>query len=204
MLAEMRFINGRTNASMNIHVLATGPITIPILDDIAAIIIAWFTTDWAPSASIGWLANEVVMTGLNSLADPRKSYPIEPPIGGSDASAELPANVTVAIKEDVGHRGRGLAGRVFWVGLASGSTVGDLLTNAAGVALIMAMDNLKANIALVPGVEGICVPHLVVGGVRPPTATSDLVTTFLLTDNTLDSQRDRLPGHKKHKRPPVA
>jgi hypothetical protein len=192
------------NAENVFHVKATGVITEALLDTLAALIIDWLTTSWAPNASQGWTAREVILTGLNSLFDPRKSYPVSPVVPGTDVTGALPANCTIAVKEDIGRRGKGVAGRWFWVGMANDQCTEDECLPTAGVNITTALNALKTTIASTVGFEGICVPHMVVGGVRPPDASSDVITNFLLSDNSMDSQKDRLPFHKKHKRFPVA
>lgn len=201
---NLRYSLDGNNAETVFHVRATGPITIPLLDTLAALITAWVSSDWAPNASSNWIVQELVLTGLNSLFDPRKSYPFSPAVAGTDTTGALPANVTIALKEDVGRRGKGIAGRWFWVGMAKGQVTGDLVNAGVVTALLAALNGLATTIATTTGFEGIAVPHLVVGGIRPPTATSDVITGFLASDNSIDTQKDRLPFHKKHKRFPVA
>lgn len=201
---QVNYFLDNNNAANIFHCLATSVIDVTLLDDIAGVINGWLTTDWAPLASDDWTANEIVLTGLNSLSDPRKSYPIAPPIPGTLTDIALPANVTLAIKEDVGHRGKGIAGRWFWVGFAGSQVVGDSVLTASATAIIAALQHLNTLLAAVPGCEGMCVPHLVVNRVRPNPASSDLVASFVITDNTMDSQRDRLPFHKRHKKPIAA
>jgi hypothetical protein len=194
---------GSNNAETVFHVRATGPITLTLLDTLASLIEAWVTSDWKPNAAVDWVATELVLTGLNSLFDPRKSYPISPAVAGADATGAMPANCTIALKEDIGRRGRGVAGRWFWVGLAKGMCSDNLCNSGVVTALLTALNNLANTIASTAGFEGICVPHLVVNHLRPPVATSDVITGFLASDDALDSQKDRLPFHKKHKHFPA-
>jgi hypothetical protein len=148
---------------------------------------------------------EVIATDLTSLFGIRKAYAVSPVITGALANA-LPPNVTIACKADIGRRGRGTAGRVFWIGLAEGQilTEGDQIGSASAGLIISGLNTLRDAIAGVTPVEGLCIPHFVVGGLRPPSVSADIVVQYLMSDFTLDSQRDRLPGHKKHKRLPVA
>lgn len=201
---NLRYEMAGNNAETVFHVKATGTITEALLDTLAALITAWITSDWKPNASTQWAVNEIVLTGLNSLFDPRKSYPIAPAVNGADSTGALPANCTMALKEDIGRRGKGIAGRWFWVGLTSGMCTDNTCNAGIVTALLTAVNNLATTIASTVGFEGIAVPHFVVGGVRPPVAQSDVITGFLASDDELDTQKDRLPFHKKHKRFPVA
>jgi hypothetical protein len=148
---------------------------------------------------------EVIATDLTSLFGIRKAYAVSPVITGALPNA-LPPNVTIACKADIGRRGRGTAGRVFWIGLAEGQilTEGDQIGSASAGLIISGLNTLRDAVAAVTPVEGICIPHFVVSGLRPPSVSADIVVQYLMSDFTLDSQRDRLPGHKKHKRLPVA
>lgn len=201
---EIRYFAQNNNAANILHARATGTITSALLDTLNATVSSWLASDWAPLAAGEWTANEIILTGLNSLFDPRKSYPIAPPIAGTDATAALPASSTIAVKADIGRRGKGVAGRMFWVGLADDMAVGSELDVSAANGIVTAMNTLNTNVASLTGFEGLCIPHLEVAGVRPPNATSDIVVDWLLTDLTIDVQKDRLPFHKKHKRFPVA
>src|SRR5690242_13714979 len=88
---EIRYFMANNNASNVFHVKATGPITSTELDALEAAIQAWLDTHWAPIANDNWSANEIVLTGLNSLFDPRKSYAIAPPIVGGVSGDATPA-----------------------------------------------------------------------------------------------------------------
>lgn len=147
---------------------------------------------------------EIIATDLSSLFGVRKAYSISPPVAGALADT-MPANSTIAVKASIGRRGRGTSGRSFWVGLAQGQLASmDQLSAAAAGNIVGALNTLRTAVAAVTPVEGLCVPHFVVGGSRPPTVIADIITEYLLSDFYMDSQRDRLPGHKKHKTYPIA
>jgi hypothetical protein len=147
---------------------------------------------------------EIVATDLTSLFGIRKAYAVSPAIGGTLPNP-LPANATVAVKADIGRRGRGTSGRTFWIGLAEGQiTAPDQLAPLAASGIIAALNTLRDDVAGITPIEGLCVPHFMVDHVRPPSVQADIVVQYLLSDFFLDSQRDRLPGHKKHKKYPIA
>lgn len=201
---EIDFFMQNNNAQNTLHAKATGPIALSDLDDLAGVIEGWLTTDWAPIAAAEWAAQNVTLTDLNSLAGPRKSYPISSPIVGGLTADPIPAGSTLAVQGNVGRRGKGIQGRVFWIGLANSQVDGNTVTSDQVTAIVDALNNLNSLVTAMAAFDGLCVPHLVVGGSRPNPATSDLIVTFLVTNNLIDSQKDRLPFHKKHKRFPVA
>lgn len=201
---EIRFTMGNNNAQNTLHALAATTPGNADLIELGNVVQAWLEDDWAPIASQAWSANEIVMTSLDSITGPRRSVPLSPAVVGTLVEDAMPANVTIAVKADIGRRGRGTAGRVFWIGLAESQVSGNLLGAATAVAIVAALDSLNEDVAGLDNFNGLCVPHLVVGGLRPNPATSDLVQQFALTDLSMDSQKDRLPFHKKKKRLPVA
>jgi hypothetical protein len=201
---ELRFFMGNNNAQNTLHAQCSVVPTLAELTDLGGTLSSWITDRWAPIAAEAWTCNEIVLTSLDSILGPRLSIPISPPQAGGLAVDALPANATIAIKEDIGRRGRGTAGRIFWIGLTEGQQLVNELTPAAQSAIIAALETLKDDVQALDNFEGLCVPHMVVGGVRPNPATATIVQLFTATDLTLDSQKDRLPFHKKKRRLPIA
>jgi len=196
---EMRFFMGNNNAQNTLHALCATTPGLADLNDLGAVVDAWLETVWAPIAASAWTANEIVLTSLDSITGPRRSIPISPAIPGEDVDQALPANATIAVKADIGTRGRGTAGRVFWIGLSEGQCSGNTLAGAAATAIVAALEQLRTDVEGLTNFEGLCVPHMVVGGVRPNPASSTLIQQFVLTDLSMDSQKNRLPFHKKKK-----
>lgn len=200
---EIRYFMQNNNAANVFHVRYTSVFTDTEADALFAIIHTWLDTDWKDEASNLWTANEVVLTNLNSLEGIRRVYPIEPPIAGTREVDALPANATIAVHGSTGTRGRGKSARWYWVGLAEDQVTGNSIVTARGNAIDAALNALLDTIAGGPMFDGMAVPHLVVGGVRPPVAESEIIVKWSLSNYLMDSQVDRLPFHKKHKRPRV-
>jgi hypothetical protein len=197
---EIRYFGQNNNAANVFHVRYTTAFTDTEADALFATINTWLDTDWKDNAAALWTANEVVLTNLNSLAGIRRVYPIQPPIAGTITDPGLPANVTVAVHGSTGTRGRGKSARWYWVGLSEGQIDGSTLLLASGNAIDAALNALLDTIAGGAMFDGMAVPHLVVGGTRPSPAESEIIVKWSLSDYILDSQVDRLPFHKKHKR----
>jgi hypothetical protein len=199
---ELQFASQNNNAENVLHAHYTGVLVGAHLDALNAIIQTWLADIWASTASIRWSAVQIVLTDQNSLNGPRRSYPIEPTIDGTDGGVAMPANATLAVKADTGTRGRGKNGRLYWIGLTDTVVTGSSVNAAYANSLATGLDALNTAVAATAPFTGLVVPHLVVGGIRPPVATSSPIVGFAITDFTVDSQRDRLPGHKRHKRRP--
>ncbi len=190
------------NASNVFHISYTPAVSLTDFDAMASAIGAWLTSLWAPTAADEWEVTSLVFTDLNSSSGPRKAYPLSPGIAGSNVNEPLPANATVAIKLDIGQRGRGTAGRVFWVGLAEDATDGNTIVGATMTAILAALDGLQLAIQTVgPPWVSLSVPHRTVNKLHPNPAGQTAVVGFLATNNLVDTQKDRLPFHKKRKRP---
>jgi hypothetical protein len=197
---EVKFRNATTNAENIFHVRTDAAPVPADLESARGVFQAWLLSDWAPIANENWAAVELVITDLSSITGQRRSYPISPIISGLVAGDALPANATLAIKADTGTRGRGKNGRSFFVGISESSAEGDTVSAAFASNIVTAFEALRTSVEAVAAFTGLAIPHLVVAGVRPPLATSSIVLHYVLADVTIDSQRDRLPGHKKHKR----
>lgn len=183
------------------HVRTSDVPTLTDLDSIAGAMQTWLGTDWAPQAAPEVSALTITCTSLHNLSGPRATYAINPPIPGTAPSPALPANVTIAVKANIGTRGRGKSGRTFWVGLGEDMVTNNELAPATATAIVTALDQLNTLMADVgANLEGLVIPHFVVGGVRPPTVTTSQVVNYSMANFVTDSQRDRLPGHKKAKR----
>jgi hypothetical protein len=201
---EIQYFMQNNNAANVMHAKYTGTIGLSDLDALAAVFVAWLNTEWAPLAASAWTANSITITDLGSLSGSRKSYPISPPTPGAIVADALAASSTIAIKEDLGHRGRGTSGRVFWVGLAESQAAGNTVGTTVMADILTALTTLNTNVTGLDAFLGLAVPHLVVNKIPVNPANSEVVVGFLATNDQIDSQKDRLPFHKKKKFPPHA
>lgn len=173
------------------------------LDACEAAFESWFSTTASQYLNDSLFFYEVLATDLTNLSGIRKIYPIDPPLQGNMNNELLPANVTFAIKANIGTRGRGTAGRTFWPALGDTQVTNESMQGAAANLIRTAMNTLITDIGAVTNVDSLVVPHFVVGGVRPPSVSASDVISYNYTDLTLDSQRLRLPNHKKHRKPRI-
>ncbi len=203
---ELKFQTADTLLENVFHARATaGSWDSTTMDAVEAAFVSWFTTTAYQYVNDTMSMYEVIATDLTSLAGIRRVYPISPPVDGNLSSDPLPANATFAVKTNIGTRGRGQNGRTFWPSLSGNQVTLDQLNKTNADEIVAALNTLRTSIASVSGCDGLCIPHFVVAGVRPPSVGNSLVTSYSYSDLYVDSQRDRLPFHKKHKRaaPPV-
>lgn len=199
---EMKFQTADTLLENVFHARSTaGSWDSTTLDAVEAAFVAWFSGTSYQYVNDSMSLFEMIATDLTSLSGLRRVYPISPPLDGNISADPLPANATFAVKANIGTRGRGQNGRIFWPSLSSDQVTLDQLNKTNADEIVAALNTLRTSIAAVTGCDGLCIPHFVVAGVRPPSVGNSLVTSYSYSDLYVDSQRDRLPFHKKHKRP---
>jgi hypothetical protein len=169
------------------------------LQELAEAFATWRDSDAAPLQSDQLNLNQIIATDLTSL-DGRRFVLNLDNLPGELVSPAMPNNVTIAFKADSGKRGRGVNGRTFVVGLTEDQCAGDTCVSATAVDWITALNNLIGVVAALTGSPELVVLHRIVDGVILTEQTWDAIQTYSGADIYLDSQRDRLPGHKKHKR----
>lgn len=167
--------------------------------------------DLASTAEAAWIAQMlghysndvtfmgVVATDLTSLLGERAIT--TPDFGnvGTATGTSAPGNVAFAIQQQTGNRGRGKQGRFFYGPIPSGSIAENVIQQTPADGVVASLDAVVA--AIVAGVPG--ASHVVLSryaaGVKRPDGIGLPVTGMGYTNLYLDSQRDRLPFHKKRK-----
>lgn len=178
----------------------TGAWTKDDLVALAELFEGWETVTAAPLRTNNVQLNEVTATDLTSLAGFRITMAVDPAIPGTGGSNALPNSATFAIHADTGERGRGRAGRCFWIGLDEDQVAANTVDVAAGGLIEDAMNALRTEIEALGTGYSMCVPHYVVNGVRPPSVLHSQIREWTISDYIIDSQKNRLPRHKRHKK----
>jgi len=149
--------------------------------------------------------NRVVAVDLTSLSTERSVDAFSPGTTGTVTQPSAPNNVCWALTKATGTRGRGQQGRVF-VGPIPETSV-----SSNSIAEVYANDYIAALQAVIDGVT-IAIPtayHVVLSRYHGVDANHKPIPRAVgiglrvlarsYTNLDTDSQRDRLPGHKKHK-----
>jgi hypothetical protein len=198
---EVNYAYDNNNMANVFHVRTSDVPSDTDLNTIATNMQTWLDTEWKPLAPTAISAQSIICTSLHDLSGPRRAYAISPAIAGTNTSPALPANVTLAVRANIGTRGRGRSGRTFWIGLCEDQVTNNEVNSTTATAVISAMTALNEVMADIgANLEGLTSPHFVVGGVRPPVVATSDVLSYSLANFVTDSQRDRLPGHKKAKK----
>jgi len=114
------------------------------------------------------------------------------PASGGDANPALPNSVAFCISVRTANRGRSFRGRNYIPGLAEDLVTGNTVHSSTAAGLVSIWDGLTA----IAGDDGWArtVVSRVNAGVPRTVGVATPVTNVLAVDNTVDSQRRRLPG----------
>lgn len=120
-------------------------------------------------------------------------------LAGTDTGQHLPNNVTVAIKAVTGFRGRSFRGRTYWIGLTATylEANGSFINATEAGRLIDAMNALRT--AAWPNSAQLVVFSRRHDNAWRTTGVATPIERYVLTDEVVDSQRRRLPGHNIHR-----
>lgn len=173
----------------------------PEIEDLLTVFSTWESTIASDERSQEVSLVRMVGTDITSLTGARVDLPLVAPIAGQEVSPVLPANVTFAVKANIGERGKGRNGRKFWIGLAENMVVENTVDETRAGDIQSDLNQLITAINAGPPVATLGVIHTKQGPNPIEPATFSAIVNFAYTDLTIDSQRDRLPGHKRHKKP---
>ena len=174
-------------------------ITAEDLVSLATDLTTWWGDNIQPIVWGGVTLREIVCTDMSSETGAQGSFATETPTVGDLDEPPLPTGTSLAISFRTALRGRSFRGRNYAVGLVKSHTTGpNTFTDAIVTAYQTAYNNLIAVatgagftwvvVSRFSGVdaEGKPIPRAL--GVTTP------VTSVVMTDNIVDSQRRRLPG----------
>lgn len=171
------------------------------MDTIAGIFQTYFVDHASSNMSSALTLVGKTLVDLTSLNGIRKVYGEDTPPAGNLTGDALPANVTFAIKLNAQNRGRGVNGRIFWPGLAEAQVAGNQLNSADADAIKGHIDWLIGQIISAgPAGAVLCVLSKWENGVWRASGIGREVTSATYSDLTIDTQKLRLPNHRKAKK----
>lgn len=136
---------------------------------------------------------------LTSLSSPMVDSIFVSPLVGQVAFPAMPGNVTYSIKADIGERGRGRAGRKFWIGLAEPMCAENGCIDSFSDDIADALSTLITDLVTANPDWTLGILHTVVSGAPITPALFSPIINWVVTDLILDSLRTRLPGHKRRR-----
>jgi len=181
---------GGQNAENTFHYKPSGTINVALLTAMAVTYVNW----WAAHA--GLYSNTVGLTlvylrDLTTQTGLTLDYAPSTTTNGTRTAQPLPNNCTLAIKRETGLAGRANRGRVYWVGICEDMlSDANTLVHAVAANLAASLNTLLAAQLSDNSAQEVIL-HRHVGTGTP-------VVGYVETDDTIDSQRRRLPGHNVH------
>lgn len=166
-----------------------GAITSGAMDALKALVQAWITTDWAPTASDSWQTDLMVIRDMTLQDGMIKQYVVSD--NGLDPSGGLPAQNTVAVSWRTGFAGPSRRGRTFHVGLRAADRLGSTIQPASVTTLVAAYTEL---INKFDGEDWeFVIASFISEGEPRVTALLTPVTHCILSDVIVDSMDSRKP-----------
>lgn len=153
----------------------------------------WWTTDLAPWLSSDISLREMVCTDLSTQTGISLSQaaPTPNPDGGVGFGS-LPGNCAICVSFRTNFRGRSYRGRNFVAGLPETEVTGNTVATATVNGIQAAYGNLPTSISSFPWEHTVVSRYL--NGAPRVAGASTPITSYVIVDPFVDSQRRRLTG----------
>lgn len=164
------------------------------LNEVAGVFVEWWRTSVRPFTVQSCILESCAAKDLSTLVGAAAEYTTSLPVAGGNDTQAAPLNVTCAVHWGTGTGGRSGHGRTYHIGLCNTQCGSDSrLTNAAVAEIKDAYETLRVGLdnALL-GVEFGILSRYTAGAPRPNGILYPITGVSL--EQTLDSQRRRLPG----------
>lgn len=156
------------------------------LDALASLTISTWNTGALTLYSNLVTMREVVCTDLTAGSGLQSTQAFAPGIIGTNGGNALPNNVTFSVKRITGLSGRSNRGRVYWFGMTDAQvTSANQVTNTFKTNVVDFLTSYDNDLTLANFEEVIA---------SGATGNINGVRAYVAADDTLDSQRRRLPG----------
>jgi hypothetical protein len=198
-LAEIRMQQDSQKIENTLYFKGTS-LDVPTATTLATALIDWWTANIAPKTHVSLILSSVVITDLSSATGFQVGVaPTTSTHGLITGSDEMPNNVVATISFRTGSRGRSFRGRNYIAGLTNGQITANTLTSTA---ITDFLDAYNALLAVATAQDVVWVVASRFSGVDPvthkpiprTTGITTEITNVLFADDTVDSQRRRLPG----------
>jgi len=161
------------------------------LDDLVTAAEALWTSELQALQHPEVTLNELVATDIHEDDGAQVTEPV-----GADGTAEitpLPNNVTLAISFRTGFTGRSRRGRLYHIGLGEQYVVDNAVSAIVAGSILGAYGDMLTGIATNTSSDHVIVSYCGDGDWRTSALVTP-VTSYTLTDTTVDTQRKRLPA----------
>lgn len=191
-MAELRFTLDGQQVENTLYFQRASPWTAPLGVLLGDHLLTWWEDNMSPALSDNIALDSVHVTDLTAVDGFAVDSVPDGSIPGAIGGDALPNNCAVCISFRSASRGRSGRGRNYICGLARDSVVANTLTSGAGISFVAAYNALPA-VAGASAATWVIVSRFLDGAPRAAGITRS-ITTVILLDLTIDSQRRRLPG----------
>lgn len=167
--------------------------TVAGLSSLLAALDAWWAGEIMPLQPTSVTLREIVVTWLDVETGPQSTLPVADP--GTDASPALPSNDTICVSFRTADIGRSHRGRNYFIGLKEDEVTGNTLQASTLADITLAYAALPDYITTEFGTDvEWCVASRFHDGVERTAGITTPITSVLIVDDSIDSQRRRLTG----------
>lgn len=165
----------------------------PNLVGLGNALLAWWAAHYALQLSSDLTLREIYLVDWNTVNGAVHTAPAPAPApAGVLGEPSLPNNCALCISFRTGFRGRSFRGRNYVSGLSEARVTGNTVSSGVVDSLVAAYNGLNAAVED-SGFNHVVVTRFHLGTPRNPGIGTE-VQSCIAVDNTVDSQRRRLPG----------
>lgn len=188
---EVRFQVDGQNVENTLYFQNAGTVDATNLLALATYLDGWYDIWVKPLQNQSVVFREVYCVDLTTQTGPTATSAINAGDTGGNVAPSGPNNVTIAISFRTAGRGRSTRGRNFWIGLSETDYTLNTVDGGTLAAIIEAYDELRTN----PPTDwtwGVLSRYF--NNAPRASGLFQPITAVIATDDTVDSQRKRLPG----------
>lgn len=191
--ADLHYLWDSQQCSNSLYFQGSASPDIALATELGEALISWWETEYAPNVAETVSLQEVVLTDLTNETSFSIAVTTGLPISGTVASPSLPNNVSLCISFRTAQRGRSSRGRNYVVGMCESQAVASEATEGFIGVMLDAYEQLIGAGTFVAGLQWVVVSTISNGDPRS-SGLAQPVTSVIVTDPVIDSQRRRLPG----------
>jgi hypothetical protein len=171
------------------------------MDSLGSLFLDYWNSFVKPLLCSNTLLDAIRITDLSSRTSLQTDYrPADADRAGTHTGSNLPNNVTAAVKLGIGVRSRGVNGRIFLPTIPVAEVVLNTLNTAYSNSWKAAIQHLIDHVPDIGAGIALAVLSRYTNHALRPTGIGRPVTNVDFTNESVDSQKLRLPNHKKRKR----
>lgn len=160
--------------------------------DLAAVVRSWYFTNVMPILSNDYVFREITAQDISAEAGEIAFNTAGTGTAGGNTAPSLPGSVAIAVSFRTGLAGRSYRGRNYLSGLVEAGVTGNTLADVTRTAITTAYAELLDVLSDTDFVWGVV--SRVTAGLPRPVGIITAITSVIIVDAFVDSQRRRLSG----------